>query len=64
VEVYIMQHFFVANLHMQVFDMQHRTIVENMAITALNAFQATKKCECFSHPLTDHQVMYTMDSFS
>jgi hypothetical protein len=43
VEIYIVQHLFVANLHMQVFNVQHKTIVEIMSITALNAFQGTKK---------------------
>jgi len=32
---------------MQVFNMQHRTIVEIMSITALNAFQGTKKVIVF-----------------
>jgi len=32
------QHFPVADLHMQVFDIQHNLIVDNMSIAALNAF--------------------------
>jgi len=47
VEIYVVQHLFVADLHMQIFNMQHRTIVENMSITALNAFQGTKKVIVF-----------------
>ena len=37
-EIDVVQHLFVADIHVQVFDMQHKIIVENMSIAALNAF--------------------------
>jgi len=42
-EIYVVQNFFVADIDMQVFDLQHKTIVENMSIAALNAFHVTNK---------------------
>jgi len=60
VEIYVVQHLFVTDFHMQVFNMQHRTIVEIMSITALNAFQGTKqgtkKSDNISDLLTHHLI--------
>jgi transcriptional regulator of met regulon len=52
VEINVVQNLFVANLHVQVFNMQHRTIVEIMSMTALNAFQGTNKRDSDTDLLT------------
>jgi hypothetical protein len=38
VEIDVVQHLFVADLHMQILNMEHKIIVDNMSIAPLNAF--------------------------
>jgi hypothetical protein len=51
-EIYVVQNFFVADIDMQVFDLQHKIIVEIMSIAALNAFHAAINRQGFRYLLT------------
>jgi hypothetical protein len=42
-EVNIVQHLFFTDFYMQIFYLEHRLIIENISMAALNAFESDEK---------------------